>query len=156
MSSTTQPGSVDELTALYRETIVAHAVKPVGLDADIDATHRHEVYNPLCGDRIEVSLRLAGDRIEAMAFTGEACAICLASASLMCQHQPGLTVAELESTHAWLTAALKDADQGESSHPELMPLLGVRAYPSRIRCALLPWEAGSTALGQPGAARPGV
>ena len=148
MSGTTQPGPVEELTELYRETIVAQAVRPVGFNQNINPTHRHELYNPLCGDRIEVSLRIDGELLAAMAFSGEACAICLASASLMCQHLPGLAVGELEATQAWLSGALKEQIEA-SGHDALLPLLGVRAYPSRIRCALLPWEAATAALSEP-------
>ena len=121
-----QPGTVDELTSLYRETIVKHAVSPVGFEAEIDATHQNEVFNPLCGDRIEVLLQLDTDEIEAIAFRGEACAICMASASLLCAHHSHIPLAELRATHLWLEKAL--AGQAENSEREsLKPLLGVRA-----------------------------
>ncbi len=142
------PGTIDELTALYRETIVEHAVRPVGYRAEIKATHSHELYNPLCGDRIEVKLRIDGGRIEALAFGGEACAICMASASLMCAHQAGHSVAQFEEAQAWLEAALK-GQADEAQIDALLPLLGVRAYPSRVRCALLPWEAAIKAITEP-------
>lgn len=145
MTARNQPGTIDELTALYRDTIVRHAVHPVGFEAEIEPTHRHELFNPLCGDRVEVQLRVDGDAIEAMAFRGEACAICMASASLLCQHQPGGSVAELKSAQASLRAALSDAS-GDVGNEPYLPLLGVRAYPSRVRCALLPWEAALEAL----------
>lgn len=145
MSGSAKPGTVDELTALYRETIVRHAVNPVGFGADIGPTHSRELYNPLCGDRIEVHLRVEGDEIEALAFTGEACAICMASASLLCEHQAGHSVAELNEAHGWLENALMGKSEG-SGHEALLPLLGVRAYPSRVKCALLPWEAAADAL----------
>lgn len=145
MSARNQPGTVDDLTVLYRETIVEHAVRPTGFEAGIDATHSRELYNPLCGDRVEVQLRIDGEHIEAMAFRGEACAICMASASMMCAHQAGGPVADLRVTHDWLKAALSGgADSGQIE--PLLPLLGVRAYPSRVRCALLPWEAAVQAL----------
>jgi nitrogen fixation NifU-like protein len=153
VTAANQPGTVDQLTALYRQTIVEHAVRPVGFQAEIEPTHRHELYNPLCGDRIEVQLRIAGDDIEAMAFRGEACAICMASASLMCAHQAGRPTRDFQTAHRWLEEALKGG--GENSQFEaLMPLLGVRAYPSRVRCALLPWEAATQALGRGEGAAP--
>lgn len=141
------PGTVDELTALYRETIVEHAVRPVGFEAKIEPTHRRELYNPLCGDRVEVQLRIADEDVEAMAFRGEACAICMASASLMCAHQAGRPVADLRAAHAWLEGALSGAHEERQIEP-LLPLLGVRAYPSRVKCALLPWEAAIGALSE--------
>lgn len=140
-----QPGTVDELTELYRDTIVKHAVAPVGFKADIDATHNAEVFNPLCGDRIEILLRIAGESIEDIAFRGEACAICMASASLLCENQANASVAEFAATHTWLEESLAN-DNPESENDALRPLLGVRAYPSRVKCALLPWEAVEKAI----------
>jgi nitrogen fixation NifU-like protein len=145
VNSGNQPGPVDELTALYRETIVQHAVHPVGFQAAIEATHRGELFNPLCGDRIEVLLRIEGETISEAAFLGEACAICMASASLLCEHQAGQPVVALEKAHEWLEAALNEDHDSPPQEP-LVPLLGVRAYPSRVRCALLPWEAAASAL----------
>lgn len=145
MTSRNQPGTVDELTSLYRETIVRHAVHPVGFEAGIEATHSAELFNPFCGDRIEVNLLVHGDAVEAMAFRGEACAICMASASIMCGHQAGRPAADLRATHAWLDRALNGQEEAPPIE-DLLPLLGVRAYPSRVRCALLPWEAAIAAL----------
>ena len=147
-----------KLAELYRETIKRHAANPVGYRHAVDATHRHEEYNPLCGDRIEIMLRVEDGRVEDAAFDGEACAICLASASLLCSLGPGLNVSELTSLGSELHAALRnesDLGGGESRmNPlprELQPLLGVRPYPSRVRCATLPWETAARALADPGA-----
>jgi len=133
------------LSNLYRETIRQHAAEPVGFRRQIDATHRHEAYNPLCGDRIEIQLRIVNGAVEAAAFDGEACAICMASASLLCDTTPGQPVGYLETLHDRLHAALEkghDLDGAEA----LKPLLGVMPYPSRIRCATLPWTAAIGAL----------
>ena len=70
MSQDNRPGAVDELATLYRETILRHATEPVGFGTEIDATHQCEKYNPLCGDRIEMHLRIEDATIEAAAFTG--------------------------------------------------------------------------------------
>jgi nitrogen fixation NifU-like protein len=170
-----QSGAAAHLAGLYREAIRRHAAHPVGYRRPIAATHRHEEYNPLCGDRIEVSLRIAGNAVAEAAFDGEACAICMASASLLCSLAPGRTLAELrqwsEDLHRALdgavgaglardraqSALLQEIDRGQGSlqqqeqpselTEELQPLLGVRPYPSRIRCATLPWTAAVSALG---------
>lgn len=136
---------MDELTTLYRDTIVKHAVEPVGFGQDIQPTHRKEVFNPLCGDRVEMLLRVEGVTVEAIAFSGEACAICLASASLMCQNLPACTISELEEMQQQMQNALEGADAAGIPNA-FVPLLGVRAYPSRVRCALLPWEAACAAV----------
>ena len=134
-----------DLNALYREAIKQHASNPVGYRQNIDASHQYEEYNPLCGDRILVQLRIRQEQVEAASFDGEACAICMASASLLCEHILGKPVSHLQSLHERLQAAL-DNNPDISGIDELKPLLGVRSYPSRIRCATLPWSAASKAL----------
>ena len=159
-----EPGSNDKLARLYREAIKRQAADPVGYKQAIDATHRHEAYNPLCGDRIDIALRVQDGQVEAAAFDGEACAICLASASLLCSLAPGETVSRVVSLGSELQWALGksrmnplpqiDDSHEASGNPlpqELRPLLGVRPYPSRVRCATLPWEAATRALTDPGA-----
>lgn len=145
MSATVYPGPVEDLARLYRETIINHARQPIGLRKSIQATHSNEQFNPLCGDRIVLSLQVEGGMVLDAAFDGEACAICTASASLLCEQAPGSTVAEMTETQQWLQAALQ-GEESSQQHESLLPLLGVRRYPSRIRCALLPWEALVNAL----------
>ncbi|MCW8872669.1 MAG: iron-sulfur cluster assembly scaffold protein, partial [Xanthomonadales bacterium] len=120
-----------------------------------------------CGDRIEIQLRVAAGAIEAAAFDGEACAICLASASMLCGLAPGQAVGALldlgEDLHRALDTSveevagaasaamvLDDKQKGSRMNPllreELRPLLGVRPFPSRVRCATLPWTAATRAL----------
>lgn len=135
---------MSELSRLYRDSIRRHADQPVGYRRAIDATHRHEADNPQCGDRILLQLRIREGRIEDAAFEGEACAICMASASLLCENVPGKPVAELENLHSRLLLALTAGT--EEAPTELRALLGVKPYPSRIRCATLPWEAARDAL----------
>jgi len=136
---------MNTLTQLYRDTIRQHAAEPVGFGREIEATHQHELYNPQCGDRIEVQLRIVDGAIEDTVFNGEACAICMASASLLCSVTPGEPVSHLEKLHDRLHEALENGDDLEGA-VELIPLLGVRPYPSRIRCATLPWDAALGAL----------
>lgn len=160
-----------DLMRLYRDAIRRHSSNPAGFRRSIEATHRHEEYNPQCGDRVEVLLRVPAATVEAAAFDGEACAICMASASLLCSLAPGRSPTELRELSEGLEAALstpagadsattgndRDADPGPDTsrpkplqqpplHPILKPLLGVRPYPSRVRCATLPWSAALNAL----------
>jgi nitrogen fixation NifU-like protein len=133
------------LANLYRDAVINHAVQAVGYRQDIGPSHHHESYNPLCGDRVEMQFRLAGERIEAAAFDGEACAICMASASMLCEAAPGMTPGQLQEQHELLMTALKDK-QSKPGLESLQALLAVRRYPARVRCALLPWEAAIEAL----------
>ncbi|MGD8356730.1 MAG: iron-sulfur cluster assembly scaffold protein [Lysobacterales bacterium] len=140
----------DRLVRLYQEAIRRHAAEPTGFRQAIEPTHRHEAWNPQCGDRVEILLRLSGETIEAAAFEGEACAICLASASILCGIAPGQPAVRLQQLHDALSDALRAEETTDGDdlrlQPELRPLLGVRPYPSRIRCATLPWIAASNAL----------
>jgi nitrogen fixation NifU-like protein len=129
---------VNSLKQLYRDTIRQHAARPVGFRRPINATHRHEGLNPQCGDRVVVELQISDDLIEDIAFEGEACAICLASASLMCENAKGLELKRFGTLKDNLTTALESRDEPGDIAP-LSPLLGVRPYPSRIQCATLPW-----------------
>jgi nitrogen fixation NifU-like protein len=139
VSSATQPEK-DNLSRLYRDIIMQHAQAPIGFRKAIRETHRNEQFNPLCGDRVLLMLEMDGEIVADAAFDGESCVICKASASLLCKQAPGQLMGELKKTHHWLELAL----QGDEIPPRceaLLPLLGVRRYPSRIQCALLPWEA---------------
>jgi len=177
LSAREPPQAGDDLTELYREAIRRHAADPTGYRRPLETTHSHEIYNPLCGDRIEVRFRLVGEAVKGAAFDGEACAICLASASLLCGLAPGETVTQVRQMATELEKALRARPVGadssatgpakaprgghghlpsrmnpllqgtDTSLPEtLHPLLGVRPYPSRVRCATLPWEATVRAL----------
>jgi len=157
---------VSGLPDLYREAVRRHAAEPAGLGREIGATHRHELHNAQCGDRVELRLRIRGDRIEDAAFDGEACAICMASASMLCGLAPGRTVEALEQLGETLQLALESPRAHTEDEPDatggnpgtaqpppnpalpgqLHALLGVRRYPSRVRCATLPWTAARQAL----------
>ncbi|HKX56215.1 MAG TPA: iron-sulfur cluster assembly scaffold protein, partial [Xanthomonadales bacterium] len=133
------------LANLYRDAVIEHAVVPVGYRQQIAVTHRHELYNPLCGDRVEIQFQVVQDKILAAAFDGEACAICTASASMLCAAAPLGTTGDICQQHELLVAALKDK-QSKPGLESLQALLAVRRYPARVRCALLPWEAAIKAL----------
>ena len=123
-----------------------HAREPVGFRKSITITHQNEQFNALCGDRIRLMLQVVDDQVADAAFEGESCAICTASASMLCELAPGLTAAQLERQRQWLSAALASGEPS-AGQPSLSALLGVRAFPSRIKCALLPWEALQAAFG---------
>jgi nitrogen fixation NifU-like protein len=108
------PENREDLAGLYRAAVRRHASAPVGYRQPIDATHRHEEYNPLCGDRIEVHLRVGEEIIESAAFDGEGCAICMASASLLCSLAPGYRIDALLQLSETLQNAL-ELPPGENS-----------------------------------------
>lgn len=134
-----------DLQNLYRDAVRRHAERPVGRGRRIEATHRCELFNAQCGDRVEVRLQLGGETIEATAFDGEGCAICMASASLLCEHLPGRTRSEARRLHDDLFELLTGRVEPDQDTP-LAPLSGVRPFPSRVQCAALPWQAAVRAL----------
>ena len=145
MNSRNKPGSVEDLSRLYREIILQHSSHPIGFQKVIKETCRNEQFNPLCGDRIAIMLQVEDRMIQDAAFDGESCAICTASASLLCELIPGGLVEEFRKTHHWLEHSLGSNE--ETAGPQaLNVLLGVRKYPSRIECVTLPWTAAAEAL----------
>ncbi len=128
------------LEDLYKDVILKHAIDPVGHGRAIAATHSAARDNPLCGDHITVHLEIQGDRVSDAAFEGDACAVCLASCSLMCAHLPGMAIADLGPVLDGFAATLSN-EPGAPCPDFLEPLLAVRAWPARHKCALLPWQA---------------
>jgi len=133
-----------DLGALYEEVILDHNRSPRNW-GEIPGAHHIEGRNPLCGDRILLSVQVDGDVITDVKFTGEGCAISKASASMMTQAIKGKTVAEVrelfEQFHALVTAGT------EGRLPAKLEVFrGVRAFPIRVKCATLSWHALKAAL----------
>jgi nitrogen fixation protein NifU and related proteins len=137
-----------ELKDLYRDVILDHNRHPRNFGR-LDPADAHAVgHNPLCGDRLIVSLRLAGDRVEDIRFEGKGCAISTASASLMSEAVKGKDRTAIHrlfhSVHALLTR--QDAVAG-GELGKLAALSGVREFPARVKCASLCWHTLNAALG---------
>ncbi|MSQ51565.1 MAG: SUF system NifU family Fe-S cluster assembly protein [Betaproteobacteria bacterium] len=128
--------------ALYQEVILDHNRKPRNYGELDNASHQAEGHNPLCGDHISVALSLEGERIGRIAFQGESCAICKASASMMTATVKGKSRADAEA----LIREFRDMATGKldlDGHHQLGRLTvfaGVRALPTRVKCAILPWH----------------
>lgn len=128
---------------LYQEVILDHNKKPRNFGALIDANHKAEGHNPVCGDHISLSLQVADGRIEDIAFQGQSCAICKASASLMTSNVKGKTVAEAETLiQEFRDMATGKLDPLTQQHHlgRLSVFAGVSELPSRVKCAILPWH----------------
>lgn len=137
-----------DLKDLYQEIIVDHNRSPRNFGALPDADRTLEGYNPLCGDRLKLYLKLDGDRIADIRFDGSGCAISVASASLMTEALKGRTVDEarrlFEDFHQLVTASRAPADTAR--YGKLAALAGVRDYPARVKCATLSWHTLNSAL----------
>ena len=140
---------MSDLRELYQEVILDHNRRPRNFRVPEDANRRAEGYNPLCGDRITIYLRVNGDVIQDAAFQGVACAIAKASASLMTDTLKGRTLAEasalFERFHLLVTAA-PDAPVDPGALGKLAVFGGVREYPARVKCASLAWHTMRAAM----------
>jgi nitrogen fixation protein NifU and related proteins len=141
-----------DLADLYRDVIIDHNRTPRNFRKIPPPARQAEGLNPLCGDKLQVYLRLDGDdRIEDVSFEGSGCAISVASASLMTEALRGRSRAEAENLferiHGMLTGS-EDADL--ASIGKLAALAGVREYPTRVKCASLCWHTVHSALGEGG------
>jgi nitrogen fixation NifU-like protein len=128
---------------LYQEVILDHNKKPRNYGKLEDATHRSEGLNPLCGDHIWLAVKLCGDRIESIAFEGQSCAICKASASMMTGAVKGRTVVEVEQLVDHFRAMATGREDLATSARHLGRLTvfaGVKDLPARVKCAILPWH----------------
>lgn len=132
-----------DLRDLYQQVILDHNRSPRNFKKLEAPTRTVEGHNPLCGDRIELSVRLAGDVIEDIGFQGSGCAISQASASLMTSAVKGKTREEaerlFEAFHSMSTAR-NDAPADTTRLGKLAALAGVRQFPARVKCANLPWH----------------
>jgi len=136
---------------LYQEVILDHNKKPRNWGKLADATHRSEGVNPLCGDHIWLTVKLDGDRIAGIAFEGESCAICKASASMMTTAVKSKSIADAETLiehFRAMTTGKEDVETSGKYLGRLTVFAGVKDLPSRVKCAILPWHTLHAALQQ--------
>lgn len=128
---------------LYQEVILDHNRKPRNWGSLASPTCKAEGVNPLCGDHIWLSVRVDGDRVSEIAFEGEGCAICKASASMMTTNVKGKSVEEAErlvQEFRDMATGKLDLAAGENHLGRLTVFAGVKDLPSRVKCAILPWH----------------
>ena len=144
---------MSDLSDLYQEVILDHNRRPRNFHALADASHSAEGYNPLCGDRLTLHVKVDNDRIVGVSFEGSGCAISKASASLMTDAVKGRTLGEafdlFDRVHEMLTTPI-GLPVDESQVGKLAVLSGVREFPTRVKCASLAWHTLKSALTNPG------
>lgn len=138
------------LADLYQEVILDHSRHPRNFGADDDANRQARGNNPLCGDRVSVYLAVDGDHITDAHFDARGCAISIASGSMMTEMIKGKTVEQakelFERFHQLVTSEESASGETDEDLAELASLSGVRAFPTRIKCATLAWHAMDAAL----------
>ncbi|HEY3173253.1 MAG TPA: SUF system NifU family Fe-S cluster assembly protein [Thermoanaerobaculia bacterium] len=139
-----------ELRELYQEVILDHSKRPRNFGELAGANRKAEGYNPLCGDRETVFVRLEDDVLEDVGFRGAGCAISTASASMMTETVKGKTRTEAEALferfHRLITGRDGEKDRGAPELGKLAVFSGVREFPIRVKCATLPWHTLKAAL----------
>ena len=141
-------GNHTDLGSLYQTLILEHYRRPRNHGALEDAHARVHLRNQTCGDEIELSLKLDGDRVEAIRFAGQGCSISQASASMMTDLLAGKSAADAGALAERFREMLRrgSADPGDRALGDLRALAGVARFPARMRCALLAWNAFDEAM----------
>ena len=138
---------MSDLRDLYQEVILDHNRRPRNFRVLENSTHHAEGFNPLCGDHLDLFLRIEGDVIAEVGFQGAGCAISKASASLMTDSLKGCPVAEarvlFDRFHRMVTTP---PDREVEDLGKLSVLAGVREFPVRVKCASLAWHTFKAAL----------
>ena len=142
-----------ELKQLYQDIILEHGKSPRNLGKCEGYNHDAKGYNPLCGDKVHVYLKLDGrKKVEGLTFEGEGCAISLASASIMTELVKGKSFEETKDImNAFLdmitnTSKIQSNHLNEDQKTKLMSLSGVKQFPMRVKCATLAWHTLNSAI----------
>jgi len=143
-----------DLRELYQQVIIDHNKKPRNFREMENADRVVEGYNPLCGDKLKLFLKIEDGVIQDASFQGEGCAISKASSSMMTDSVKGKKEAEaldlFQEMRSMLSRKLGDSfDQDKLG--KLSVFSGVCEFPARVKCAVLPWHALNEAIAQTGA-----
>jgi len=140
---------MSELTEPYQETILEHNKNPRNFREIEDPDKTALGNNPLCGDALQVYVKMEGDKVGDVAFKGSGCAISKASASMMTQAVKGKTRDEADKLfnefHRMVTGEL-DIETEENDLGRLKAFSGVLEFPARVKCASLSWHTLNAAL----------
>jgi nitrogen fixation NifU-like protein len=131
----------DDLSELYQQVILDHSKSPRNFRRLEGADHVAQGHNPLCGDSFTIYLRMEGDRIQEVAFQGSGCAISKASASLLTEALRGKSRAEVEALFGRIHELVTTGKSDGAGLGKLAVFAGVHKFPTRVKCAILPWRA---------------
>jgi nitrogen fixation protein NifU and related proteins len=143
-----------QLNELYREVILDHNRHPRNFGR-LDSFNAHaDGHNPLCGDRLSITLRREGDQLADLRFEGNGCAISMASASMMSEAVKGKSLTEIDALFRRVHALLTEQGASGADLGKIAALSGVREFPARVKCASLCWHTLNAALAQSGTGEP--
>lgn len=141
---------MSELEDLYQDIIVDHYQNPRCFGHLENSDTGAKLFNPLCGDQIDLCVKIQDDKIKKIAFSGKGCSISQAAASMMCELLEGKDIKEAQNLFNTYQQMLKgELDESKLDElGDLVALSGVRKFSARIKCAMLAWEAVSRALNE--------
>ncbi|NWG13927.1 MAG: SUF system NifU family Fe-S cluster assembly protein [Acidobacteria bacterium] len=138
---------MSDLRELYQEVILDHQRRPRNFHRLEDANRQAEGFNPLCGDRIHLYLRIEDGVVKDVGFEGSGCAISTASASMMTESLKGKTEAQAEELFEKFHDLVMGRQQADPAGlGKLAVFSGLREYPVRVKCATLAWHTLRAAL----------
>lgn len=138
------------ISDLYQQVIVDHSKRPRNFRLLEGADRKVEGYNPLCGDRVTIYLKMEGDLVKDISFQGAGCAISTASASLLTESLKGKTLAQAEALFESFHDLVTGLQPDKAPLGKLAVFSGVCDYPTRVKCATLPWHTLRAALAEDG------
>lgn len=132
-----------DVNELYQDLILDHSKNPRCHGCVLNPNAKACLYNPLCGDQIDLTLIVEDGVIKDIAFNGQGCSVSQASASMMSDICKGKSVTEVKELLALFSGMMKGEKDGEDCEElgDAVALEGVRKFSARIKCAMLPWEA---------------
>ena len=142
-----------DLKQLYQDIILEHGKNPRNFGKCEKYTHEAKGYNPLCGDQVQVYLKLNNEKkVEDLTFEGSGCAISIASTSIMTELVKGKSTEIAKKiiidflNMVKSTSVMKSDDLNEDQKMQVMSLSGVKKYPMRVKCATLAWHTLTSAI----------
>ena len=142
-----------DIKELYQDIILEHGKSPRNFGKCEKYTHEAKGHNPLCGDKVQIYLKLNNDKkVENLTFEGNGCAISIASTSIMTELVKGkpldiakkIIITFLDMIKN--TSEIKSNDLDEDQKIRIMSLSGVKQYPMRVKCATLAWHTLTSAI----------
>jgi nitrogen fixation NifU-like protein len=142
-----------DLKELYQDIILEHGKSPRNFGKCEKYTHEAKGHNPLCGDQVQVYLKLNNEKkVEDLTFEGSGCAISIASTSIMTELVKGKSVETAKKividflNMIKSTSEIKSNDLSKDQKMIVMSLSGVKQYPMRVKCATLAWHTLTSAI----------
>ena len=144
----TGPGSDARLSALYQEVILDHYRRPRNRGTVPEPTGTASLRNPLCGDEVDVQVSVQDGKVTDVKFGGRGCSISQASASMMTELVKGRTPDEVHALGERFAAMIRGNAEAAKDQAlgQARALSGVSRFPTRVRCALIAWEAMERAV----------